>query len=148
VRRLVPFVSGLLFALGLGLAGMTVPAKVIGFLDVFGRWDPSLAFVMGGALLVYLPAVQWLRRSGRAPRAAEGTGGTQGMQGMIDTPLVLGAALFGVGWGLSGLCPGPALVSLAGGGGGVIVFGAGMFGGLALAGRMRSDEAAAGCEAM
>ena len=141
MRRLVPFASGLLFALGLGLAGMTVPAKVIAFLDVSGRWDPSLAFVMGGAVLVYLPAVQWLRRShpSRAPRAGDGP---------IDLPLVLGAALFGIGWGLSGLCPGPALVSLAGGGGGVFVFGAGMFGGLALAGWVRSDQtaAAAGCD--
>lgn len=144
MRRLVPFVSGLLFALGLGLSGMTSPAKVIAFLDVFGGWDPSLAFVMGGAVLVYLPAVQWLRRSAgssrpRALRVADGP---------IDLPLLLGAALFGVGWGLSGLCPGPALVSLAGGGGGVFVFGAGMFGGLAIAGWVRSDEAAAaaGCD--
>jgi uncharacterized membrane protein YedE/YeeE len=137
---MIPFASGLLFAIGLGLAGMTLPAKVIAFLDVAGRWDPSLAFVMGGAVLVYLPALQWLRRSGRirSLRAEE----------PIDRSLVLGAALFGVGWGLSGLCPGPALVSLAGGSAtAAFPFVAGMLGGLALAGRLRPGSAeSAGCD--
>ncbi len=138
---MVPFAAGLLFAVGLGLAGMTVPAKVIAFLDVLGRWDPSLALVMGGAVAVYLPAVQWLRRSGRLRSLRA--------EGPIDLPLVLGAAMFGVGWGLSGLCPGPALVSLAGGSGAAVVpFVAGMFGGLALAGRLGSaaPDVTAGCD--
>jgi uncharacterized protein len=141
VRRLVPFAAGVLFALGLGVSGMTIPAKVVGFLDVLGRWDPSLAFVMAGALLVYLPFVQWLRRAEPArpwsPRGAR-----------IDAPVVVGAALFGAGWGLSGLCPGPAIVSLAGGEGGLVVFTAAMFGGLALAGLRKPEPQAglAGCD--
>jgi uncharacterized protein len=139
--QLIPFASGLLFALGLGLSGMTRPSKVVAFLDVFGRWDPSLALVMGGALLVYLPFVQWLRRADPtrpwSPRGAP-----------LDAPLILGAALFGVGWGLSGLCPGPALVTLASGQGGTALFIASMFGGLALAGvrRDRADSVPAGCD--
>jgi uncharacterized protein len=136
VKRLAPFASGLVFALGLGLAGMTVPARVIGFLDIFGRWDPSLALVMGGALLVYLPFVQKLRRSDPLRWASS-------RRTPVDAPLVLGAALFGVGWGLSGLCPGPALVSLAGGRSDILVFGACMFGGMAAAGRWKGAEAGA-----
>jgi uncharacterized protein len=141
VRRAVPFAAGVLFALGLGISGMTVPAKVIGFLDVFGRWDPSLAFVMAGALLVYLPFVQWLRRA--EPGRAWGPRGVP-----IDRSVVLGSALFGAGWGLSGLCPGPAIVSLAGGAAGVAVFTAAMFAGLALAGWRRREPGAdlAGCD--
>jgi uncharacterized protein len=141
MRRVVPFAAGLLFALGLGLSGMTVPAKVVAFLDVFGRWDPSLALVMGGAVLVYLPFLQWLRRADPtrpwSPRSAP-----------LDAPLIVGAALFGVGWGLSGLCPGPALVALASGQVGIAVFTAGMFGGLAVAGvlRERQDSVPAGCD--
>ena len=117
---------------------------MIAFLDVFGSWDPSLALVMAGALLVYLPFVQGLRRS-------DPTRWTPSRPPPIDTPLVLGAALFGVGWGLSGLCPGPALVSLAGGRASVIVFGICMFGGMAAAGRWRSSDgavaSAAACDA-
>jgi uncharacterized protein len=141
MRRVVPFLAGLLFALGLGLSGMTAPAKVIAFLDLFGRWDPSLALVMGGAVLVYLPFVQWLRRAEPArpwsPRGAP-----------VDAPLIAGAALFGVGWGLSGLCPGPALVALASGQGAIAIFTAGMVGGLALAGvlRDRQESVPAGCD--
>jgi uncharacterized protein len=141
LKRLVPFAAGLLFALGLGLSGMTMPAKVLGFLDVLGRWDPSLALVMGGALLLYMPFVQWLRRSEPArPWSPRG--------GAIDAPLVIGSALFGAGWGLAGLCPGPAIVSLAGGASGVAVFTAAMFAGLALAGlrQPQSRTALVGCD--
>ena len=123
---LLPFGAGLLFALGLGLAGMTRPAKVIGFLDVFGAWDPSLAFVIAGALLVHLPFVRWRQRA--RPRAAPVPAA-----GRIDGSLIVGAALFGIGWGLSGLCPGPAFVSLASGAVGVATFVALMFVGMALA---------------
>jgi uncharacterized protein len=108
--HVVSFVTGLVFALGLGLSGMTHPAKVVGFLDVTGAWDPSLAFVMGGAVVVnYLFFRLVLRRPHplydsrfRLPDASR-----------VDAPLVVGAALFGAGWGLAGLCPGPALVSVA-----------------------------------
>jgi uncharacterized membrane protein YedE/YeeE len=111
--RWVSFVAGLLFAVGLGVAGMTDPRKVLGFLDVFGRWDASLALVMAGAIGVHLPFLRLVQRR----RPATVPGGDR-----IEGPLLLGAAVFGVGWGLSGYCPGPALVSLASGRGAVLVF--------------------------
>jgi uncharacterized membrane protein YedE/YeeE len=112
-------IAGALFALGLAISGMTEPAKVTGFLDVTGAWDPSLAFVMVAAIAVHLPLVR-LARLRKAPlfeRAfhwptAHG----------IDAKLVVGAAIFGIGWGLSGYCPGPALTSLAAGGVPVLAF--------------------------
>ncbi|HEY0708689.1 MAG TPA: DUF6691 family protein [Polyangia bacterium] len=127
MKLAVAFFSALLFAIGLGIAGMTNPAKVIGFLDVTGRWDPSLAFVMAGALLVHLPFVQWWQRRSGAARAQPARG--------IDTRVLIGAAIFGVGWGLSGLCPGPAFVSLARANLDIFVFVAALFVGSALAGR-------------
>jgi uncharacterized membrane protein YedE/YeeE len=104
--RLFAFASGLVFAVGLGIAGMTQPRKVLGFLDVFGAWDPSLALVMAGAIGVFVPAL-WCARGRFARRLHLPT------RKDIDARLVIGAALFGVGWGLSGYCPGPALVSLS-----------------------------------
>lgn len=102
------FGAGLVFAVGLGVSGMTLPAKVIGFLDIFGDWDPSLAFVMAGAIGVHALASRWIRSKsgGRDPVAASQPARS------IDLPLVKGAALFGLGWGLVGYCPGPALVGL------------------------------------
>ncbi|MEZ4254723.1 MAG: DUF6691 family protein [Polyangiales bacterium] len=109
----VAFLSGLLFATGLGIAGMTQPSKIIGFLDFAGAWDPSLAFVMLGAVSVsflanrrararsaplYAPKFEWPTRKD------------------IDLRLVSGSALFGIGWGLGGFCPGPGVVSAARGG--------------------------------
>lgn len=108
----VAFVTGLLFALGLGISGMTLPQKVIGFLDVTGAWDPSLAFVMGGAVGVYAIAYQITRRMEKPRYAAKFHLPTSKQ---IDWRLLLGAALFGAGWGLGGFCPGPALVSLPAG---------------------------------
>jgi uncharacterized membrane protein YedE/YeeE len=110
---LIAFLCGVLFALGLGISGMTRPAKVLGFLDVGGSWDPSLAFVMIGAIAVHavlLPII--LRRAHPllAPVFALPT------RRDIDAPLLAGAAIFGVGWGLAGLCPGPAVTVLASGG--------------------------------
>jgi len=104
------FACGLLFAVGLAVAGMTNPAKVIGFLDVTGAWDPSLAFVMGGALGVYAVAWQLRRRV-----AAPALGGTfpAPPSGAIDGRLLVGAAIFGLGWGVAGYCPGPAVVASA-----------------------------------
>ncbi len=102
--------SGVLFAIGLCLSGMTQPSKVIGFLDFAGRWDPSLAFVMAGALVVYVGAARWARRVPR-PRFAPNFQLPHRKE--IDAPLVGGAAIFGVGWGLAGYCPGPAVASLA-----------------------------------
>ena len=120
--------TGALFALGLALAGMTVPAKITAFLDVTGHWDPALAFVMIGAIAVYAPVARllrgrpapWLDRSYHWPTPTA-----------IDARLVAGAAVFGIGWGLSGYCPGPALVSLVAGAMPVIVFVGAMLGGIA-----------------
>lgn len=117
------FVAGLLFALGLGVGGMTQPSKVIGFLDVAGDWDPSLAFVMGGALLVYA-VVARLALARPAP-LLDGRFFVPTRRD-VDRPLVVGSLLFGAGWGIAGYCPGPALVSLASGRVSVIVFVAAM----------------------
>ena len=114
--------SGALFAVGLVVSGMTQPAKVMGFLNVggifaperFGAWDASLAFVMGGALLVTVVAFAVTLRMGKTPWAAAQFELPKRQD--IDRNLVLGAALFGVGWGLAGYCPGPAIASLLYGG--------------------------------
>lgn len=117
------FASGVLFALGLGVSGMTKPAKVIGFLDPLGAWDASLAFVMAGAIGVHLVAQRWITK--RASPLFERRFHLPTRKD-IDARLVLGAALFGLGWGLGGFCPGPGLVSAAGGGGSALVFVVGM----------------------
>ena len=109
MKNVIAFVSGILFAAGLCISGMTEPMKVQNFLDFSGRWDPSLAFVMGGAILVHLGAAQWAKQA-RKPIVALRFVWPE--ETAIDSRLVLGAALFGVGWGLSGYCPGPALVSI------------------------------------
>lgn len=100
-------VAGGLFGAGLAISGMTDPARVIGFLDVFGKWDPALAFVMAGAVGIYGLGTFALRRSGGAQRKLPTIKSEP-----IDRRLVIGAAIFGVGWGLSGFCPGPALANL------------------------------------
>jgi Predicted transporter component len=106
---IIAALSGSLFGVGLLISGMLNPAKVIGFLDITRSWDPSLAFVMGGGLLVSLVGVLLVRNrshalDGQAISLPDGTS--------IDMKLVLGAALFGVGWGLAGICPGPAMAGL------------------------------------
>lgn len=115
--------AGLLFGIGLAIAGMTKPSKVIGFLDVFGQWDASLAFVMVGAILVHFIASRLVLRRSSPLLVARFHVPTRKD---IDAPLVLGAALFGVGWGLGGYCPGPGLVSAASGSLAAIVFVVGM----------------------
>ena len=107
--HLVAFASGLVFAAGLGLGGMTQPAKVMDFLDVTGAWDPSLALVMLGAIAVHALVVWWGRRAERPLLADRFT--LPSARG-IDARLLAGAALFGLGWGAAGFCPGPALVSV------------------------------------
>jgi uncharacterized membrane protein YedE/YeeE len=121
--------AGLVFGIGLIISGMTDPSKVIGFLDLAGRWDPSLGFVMGGAILVGLVAFRFASRreqsllgdAMRLPRATQ-----------VDRRLLLGALAFGIGWGLAGYCPGPALASLASGGAKPLIFGAAMLAGMAI----------------
>ena len=125
------FFAGLLFAVGLGIAGMTQPQKIIAFLDITGSWDPSLMFVMGGALAVHIVSYRLIVRrshplfevSIHIPKRTE-----------IDKKLVVGSALFGIGWGLSGYCPGPAVVALANPGILILAFFSSMLGGMLLFG--------------
>ena len=101
--------AGVVFGLGLAVSQMVNPAKVIGFLDVAGRWDPTLLFVMGGALLVTMPAFRWVVKR---PYPLFAAGFALPTRKDVEPRLVIGAALFGVGWGLAGLCPGPAVTAL------------------------------------
>jgi len=123
------FLAGLLFGLGLIVSGMTDPSKIIGFLDITGAWDPSLAFVMGGAVLVGLVAFRFARR-----RTASFLGGAMHIPSArhIDRPLILGSLAFGVGWGLAGYCPGPAVVAFGAGQEQAVVFVVAMIAGMAL----------------
>jgi uncharacterized membrane protein YedE/YeeE len=111
-HRISEFLVGLFFGLGLILSGMTDPGKVLGFLDLAGPWDPSLALVMGGAIAVGFFAFALAKK-----RTVNFLGGALHLpkSNQIDKPLVIGATLFGAGWGLAGFCPGPGLVSLASG---------------------------------
>ena len=121
--------AGLVFGIGLILSGMTDPGKVIGFLDIAGRWDPSLALVMAGAILIGFFA---FRLAGRRGKTFLGGGLHLPQRRDIDLRLVGGSLLFGIGWGLAGFCPGPALVSLASGQQPAAVFVAAMLGGMLL----------------
>ena len=108
--NIAAFLCGLLFSIGLGISGMTQPHKVIGFLDVFGEWDLSLAFVMGGAVISYLLLQLWIQRRFSTPMLGEKFKFPSRMD--LDSSLIFGALLFGLGWGLGGYCPGPAITSL------------------------------------
>lgn len=139
-RAAVALVAGLVFGFGLSLSGMVNPGRVLGFLDVAsGRWDPSLAFVLAGAVIVALAGTALQRRMARPvlddafhlPSARR-----------IDGRLVLGAALFGVGWGLAGLCPGPAVAALSLGLAPVFVFVAAMLAGMLLHDRVAARRVA------
>ena len=129
MRIFMALVAGLVFGIGLIVSGMSNPAKVIGFLDLAGKWDPSLALVMAGAIAVsFVPFQLATRRSrsvlGEPMRLPTGSD--------IDRRLVLGALTFGAGWGLAGYCPGPALASLLSGSAKPVVFVAAMVGGMLL----------------
>ena len=134
MNRLLAGLAGLLFGAGLLISEMVDPARVLGFLDVAGEWDSTLMFVMGGALAVTVPGFWWAARLRKPlvatefhwPRATD-----------IDRRLILGAVLFGVGWGLAGLCPGPAVVAAASLRGDVWLFVAAMLIGLVLGPRHR-----------
>ena len=110
MQAVASFLCGLIFGSGLLISGMTQPAKVLGFLDIFGRWDPTLAFVMAGALAVSSVGYALARRQIRPVIAAQHF---WPKKTDINRPLVIGSLLFGIGWGLVGLCPGPALENLA-----------------------------------
>ena len=129
MRGLSFFALGIVFAAGLGISGMTQPLKVLGFLDVFGTWDPALAFVMGAALLVTHFGYNKVLAREQPLLAARFDLPTRRD---VDLRLVAGASLFGVGWGMVGFCPGPALVALGGGASAVALFVIAMFAGFLL----------------
>ncbi len=128
--KALALLSGLLFGFGLILSGMTDPARVLAFLDVTGAWNPSLAFVMGGAVLTAIPTFAYARRH---TLALSGASFPKIDRLRIDRRLIIGAVIFGLGWGLSGLCPGPALVLAASGNIGGLVFVAAIAGGFLIA---------------
>jgi uncharacterized membrane protein YedE/YeeE len=129
MRIVASLLCGLVFGAGLLISGMVQPTKVLGFLDIFGAWDPSLAVVMAAALAVSVPGFRLANGRSRPLLADQSFWPTRNQ---IDRPLIMGAALFGIGWGLVGLCPGPALESLATLSPGILVFVAAMAGGMTL----------------
>lgn len=131
MNRFIEFLVGLLFGIGLLISGMTDPGKVLGFLDLAGAWDPSLAFVMGGAILVGVIAFTVAKQR---TRTFLGTALHLPTSRHIDRRLVLGSLTFGVGWGLAGFCPGPGLVALGAGEPKAALFVAAMVGGMLLFG--------------
>lgn len=135
MRLLIALFSGCLFGAGLLLSGMTDTTKVQGWLDVFGAWDPTLAFVMGGAILPMLLA--WRLTTRGAPL----TGGNfpTPPRPELDHRLITGSVLFGMGWGLAGLCPGPAMASLTFGGAGGLIFMLSMITGMSFAPKLSSQ---------
>ncbi len=137
LTALTALIAGTVFGAGLAISGMMNPAKVIGFLDIAGDWDPTLAFVMGGAVLVAAPGFAVLRKRGQTV-----FGGKLNLPTRqdLDARLLGGAALFGLGWGLAGFCPGPAIAGLATGIGGVYAFAAAMIAGMLLFQLLPSKE--------
>ena len=129
LKMLVNLFAGTLFGLGLSISGMVNPAKVIGFLDFAGDWDPTLVLVFGGALLVTIPAFRSILRRPRPVLADEFD---LPIKKDVDSRLLAGAAIFGIGWGLAGLCPGPAVTALASGLLPVFAFVAAMVAGMAI----------------
>lgn len=142
MKMLVALFTGTLFGVGLSVSGMVNPAKILGFLDVAGDWDPTLVFVMGGALLVTGPVIPVILRQPRPLLAVKFDLPTRKT---LDTRLLGGAALFGVGWGLSGFCPGPAVAALVpaliGGLPAIFVFTGSMVAGMFLHGRLTGRPA-------
>ncbi|ASM71802.1 MULTISPECIES: DUF6691 family protein [Roseobacteraceae] len=132
MRLLIAIIAGGLFGIGLHLSGMTDTNRVQGFLDIFGAWDPTLAFVMGGA--IFPMAIAWRLTIGRTPVA--GSQFPPRPNPAITRRLVIGSVLFGIGWGLVGLCPGPAMASLGYGGVPGVVFFVAMLVGMASAPRV------------
>jgi uncharacterized protein len=132
-RNLVSLAAGLIFGFGLALSGMLDPARVRGFLDIFGAWDPSLAFVLGGAVAV--SAIGYMiSRKMKAP--ALDVAFRLPAKTAVDAPLMIGAAVFGIGWGIAGLCPGPAIASLTFGVPAMIAFTIAMLVGVAVHDRL------------
>jgi uncharacterized membrane protein YedE/YeeE len=137
MRNFLGFAAGLVFGIGLIISGMTDPAKVLNFLDILGPWDPSLAFVMGGASVT---AFIGYRLIWRRERPVMGSQFDLPDSTAIDAPLLTGAALVGMGWGLGGFCPGPAWTSLLIGSSGILIFLPAMLVGIVLAGFAKSSS--------
>lgn len=133
-NALVALLAGTLFGLGLAISGMTQPQRVLGFLDLAGHWDPTLAFVMGGGLMITTSAFRFVLRRGRPLFDAKFYLPTRND---LDAPLLAGAACFGIGWGLAGFCPGPAIASLATAAPPVLIFVVAMLAGMALSNFVR-----------
>jgi len=129
LKNLSALLAGLIFGLGLTISQMVNPAKVLGFLDLLGNWDPSLAFVMGGGLVVTFIGYRLVLRR---PKPIADLKFQIPQKKEIDTKLAIGAVLFGIGWGLVGLCPGPAIAALTIGGTPALIFLAAMIGGMVL----------------
>ncbi|MFM4990416.1 DUF6691 family protein [Aeromonas veronii] len=130
MKLLTSLFAGLLFGLGMAISGMVDPARVTGFLDLAGAWDPSLAFVMGGALLVFMPGYFLLVKPRRQSVLGEPIAAVPAPK--LNRNLVGGAALFGIGWGLVGICPGPALSLISSGQPMILLFIAAMVAGILL----------------
>ncbi len=130
----IAFIAGLTFGFGLLVSGMSSPDKVLAFLDLAGAWDPSLAFVMGGAVLTATPLF-WLAARRQAPLA--GARYDKPDTRLIDRRLIVGAILFGLGWGIAGICPGPAVVDLVLAPAAALPFVLAMVAGIVLSGRIR-----------
>lgn len=128
-------IAGLLFGIGLTVSTMVDPVRVLGFLNIFGDWDPTLAFVMAGGLAVYLPVFYLYVKPRQTTVFGEPCQIPQKSQ--IDKPLLMGSTIFGIGWGLSGICPGPALANLSGGVTGIWVFVVTMLLGMILASKIK-----------
>jgi uncharacterized membrane protein YedE/YeeE len=134
--NIAAFICGILFSIGLGISGMTQPQKVIGFLDVLGEWDPSLVFVMGGAVISFLLLQLLIQRRFSKPMLGEMFQIPSRKD--LDRSLIFGALLFGMGWGLGGYCPGPAITSLGSGNMNAVLFVVAMAMGMLLADRVIS----------
>ncbi len=130
-KTVIALISGILFGCGMIISQMVDPQKVLNFLNISGNWDPSLALVMGGALAVFTPSYHLLIK--KRSQALNGDKFSWAEKTQIDAKLITGAAIFGAGWGLAGICPGPALSSLGGGSVTVVVFVLSMLGGMTLA---------------
>ncbi|MDX2321562.1 MAG: YeeE/YedE thiosulfate transporter family protein [Moritella sp.] len=120
MKLFIALFSGILFGIGLIISQMVNPNKIFNFLDITGDWDPSLALVMGSALLLFIPVYRVLKQKLKQPLFASEF--SLPVQTLIDRRLVIGAGLFGIGWGISGICPGPAIVNVSAGDPKIMVF--------------------------
>ncbi|UBB18301.1 DUF6691 family protein [Comamonas odontotermitis] len=137
MTTIIAAIVGLVFGLGLLVSGMADPHKVLGFLDLAGAWDPSLALVMGGAIAVGLPGFALARQR---QRSLLGEAMQLPASKALDAPLVVGSVLFGIGWGLAGYCPGPALVGITAGMESAAIFSAAMLAGMVLFGLWQARQ--------